>query len=425
LLLAPADWTRLQSVWGDNLWSNLAKMAAGRKHLSLQLLGGSHLGYARSARQWWGPVAAKLHELGLADRPTYFVSSNTHSIVNILSGTARRRRDEIIRFIREIGHPELVPELDLLEAGRSRSPWENWLYYAARSYFAGPEMAAERQLRAEKEEAVGIYSVDPNGPVDVGVQIIDLSKLDPANFDPRLRGAVDGHGRPNRDGLNADGIDPRVEGSDAVIININYPLGLGAYHILTQVGIALDEIVGIYILGKAAILNGRIGDVMISNVVYDEHSENTYWFNNCFGYEELTPYLVFGDLLDNQKAVTVKGTYLQNQGYLDFFYRENYTVVEMEAGPYLSAICEELFPRRYPQGEALNLEPAMPAPLDLGVLHYASDTPYTRAQTLGARGLSFFGMDSTYASTLAILRRIFDRERYRLSRQETMRSGRS
>ncbi|MEA2593901.1 MAG: hypothetical protein QOF01_370, partial [Thermomicrobiales bacterium] len=44
---------------------------------------------------------------------------------------------------------------------------------------------------------------------------------------------------------------------------------------------------------------------------------------------------------------------------------------------------------------------------DLGIIHYASDTPYTRAQTLGARGLSYYGMDSTYASTIAILRRVF------------------
>src|SRR5258708_39014344 len=44
-------------------------------------------------------------------------------------------------------------------------------------------------------------------------------------------------------------------------------------------------------------------------------------------------------------------------------------------------------------------------PFDFGVLHYASDTPYTQARTLGARGLSYYGLDSTYASSLAILRR--------------------
>jgi hypothetical protein len=46
----------------------------------------------------------------------------------------------------------------------------------------------------------------------------------------------------------------------------------------------------------------------------------------------------------------------------------------------------------------------------LGIIHYASDTPYTQARTLGARGLSYFGMDSTYAGSLAILRRILSLE---------------
>src|SRR5690606_21189169 len=114
----------------------------------------------------------------------------------------------------------------------------------------------------------------PTGPVDVGVQIIDLSKLDPYCFDKRLAG-----------------FDPTD--SDAVIININYPLGMGAFHIMSQVGVATDQLRGVYVLGKAATLNGRIGDIMLSDVVYDEHSGNTYWFDNCFGYEAVAPYLIF------------------------------------------------------------------------------------------------------------------------------------
>jgi len=49
-------------------------------------------------------------------------------------------------------------------------------------------------------------------------------------------------------------------------------------------------------------------------------------------------------------------------------------------------------------------------PLDFGIIHYASDTPFTQARTLGARGSSYFGMDSTYAASVAIPRRILARE---------------
>jgi hypothetical protein len=224
--------------------------------------------------------------------------------------------------------------------------------------------------------------------LDVGVQIIELNKLNPADLDPRIA-ALDGS----------------LPETDAIIININYPLGLAAYHILTQLAIATDRLRGVYVLGKAATLNARIGDVMISDSVYDEHSGNTYWFNNRFSSADLDRFLVYGSALDHQRAVTVKGTYLQNRGYLDFYYRENFTVVEMEAGPYLSALYEDTFMTHHPQNQNVNLTDI---PVDIGIIHYASDTPYTRAQTLGARGMSYYGMDSTYASTLAIVNRVFE-----------------
>lgn len=393
LLLQPADWQRLQAVWGDALWRNLGLVAEQRKRYLLQMIGGSYLGNARATHHWWLPAERVLHELGAAERPVFFVSSNTHSIVNVLSGTARRRKQELTEYIRSHGAAELKDELARLEVGTSRSNWENLLYFAARQYFSGPGRAHDRRERSGEERSIGIHHIDATGAIDVGIQVVDLSKLDASQFDPRLCGD---------DGVC---VDPR--GSDAIIVNVNYPLGLAAYNIMTQVGMTTDELHGVYILGKAATLNGRIGDVMISDVVYDEHSGNTYWFENAFSYADLAPYLEYGAALDNQKAVTVKGTFLQNEGYLDFFYRENYTVVEMEAGPYLNALYEDLYLRRYPSGEAINLQTHRPGALDLGIIHYASDTPYTRAQTLGARGLSYHGLDSTYASTVAILRRIF------------------
>jgi hypothetical protein len=47
---------------------------------------------------------------------------------------------------------------------------------------------------------------------------------------------------------------------------------------------------------------------------------------------------------------------------------------------------------------------------DVGLLHYASDTPYSRRQSLLSKSLSFFGVDSTYACAIAIVRRIFSQE---------------
>ena len=167
-------------------------------------------------------------------------------------------------------------------------------------------------------------------------------------------------------------------------------------------------------MGKAASLNGVVGDVIIPNVVYDEHSRNTYLFNNNFAASDVARFLTFGTVLDNQKAVSVLGTFLQNSNIMDVIYREGYTDIEMEAGPYLSAVYELFRPQRHPVNEIVDLHKL---PFDLGILHYVSDTPFSKGKNLGAGTMSYFGMDSTYAVSLSILRRIFEIETMRLKRK--------
>ncbi|MFN2290248.1 MAG: DUF6909 family protein, partial [Anaerolineae bacterium] len=120
------------------------------------------------------------------------------------------------------------------------------------------------------------------------------------------------------------------------------------------------------------------------------------------------PYLSQGSVFDNQKAVTVRGTFLQNRDFVGVFYQEGYTDIEMEAGPYLSGVYEDIYPNRYPVNEIVNL--FINAPYDIGVIHYASDTPYSRRQTLLSKSLSYFGVDASYAASIAILRRILGLE---------------
>ena len=69
-------------------------------------------------------------------------------------------------------------------------------------------------------------------------------------------------------------------------------------------------------------------------------------------------------------------------------------------------------PKRHPSNEIVNL---YGLPFDLGLIHYASDTPLSKGKNLGAGSLSYFGMDSSYAATLAILGRILSLEKLRLS----------
>jgi hypothetical protein len=386
------DWRRLREAWGGHFDANLAAIKRDECRIVLRLIGGSHLGYARNASRWWLPIAAALEGLGARDRPIYFVSSNAHSLVNVLTGVARQFEPEIVDWVAR-NDPELDAERRKLEAGHSRASRDNWLYYGARQVLdRHPDKERMRRRRAEMEAADGVRHIAARGTgVDSAAQVFKLSSLDPAAIDPRV-GVVDSR---------------KLAESAACVLNVDYPLGEAAYHILRQVAEQVAWVAGVYILGKAATLNADVGDVMIPNVVHNEHSGNTYWLNNCFTAADVQPNLVYGSALDNQRAVAVRGTFLQNRDYLDFYYRGRYTVVEMEAGPYLDACYEIGEPDRYPLGESVNMAQLH---FDLGIVHYASDTPYTQARTLGARGLSYRGMDSTYASAIAVARRILQRE---------------
>ncbi|HYU63219.1 MAG TPA: hypothetical protein VEN12_05505 [Verrucomicrobiae bacterium] len=389
---SPDDWRRLHEAWGDSFDANLAAIKREECRIVLRQIGGSHLGFARNASRWWLPVAAAMDELGARDASIYFVSSNAHSLVNVLTGVARRIEGEIIDWIGRSDR-DLDEERRKLEAGHSRASRQNWLYYGARQVFdVHPERERLRKWRAELEAANGVRHISAvDTGVDSAAQVFMLSKLDATTIDPRV-GVVDA---------------AKLRQSDACIINVDYPLGEAAYHILRQVAEQAAWVAGVYVLGKAATLNADVGDVMIPNAVYNEHSGNTYWLNNCFAAADVQPNLVYGSALDNQRAVTVRGTFLQNRDYLDFYYQGRYTVVEMEAGPYLDACYEIGQPDRYPVNESVNMAQVH---FDLGIVHYASDTPYTQARTLGARGLSYRGMDSTYASAIAVARRILQRE---------------
>jgi hypothetical protein len=385
------DWRRLEVIWGDSVWTNLLAIGRERKNFALRMLGGSHVGFVRATRKWWGPINKLLEDMRLGRRPVYFVSSNTHSLANLLSGTARRREDELVRFAVGGADPFLGEEYKKLKDGKSPGNIQNYLYYVAREYQRTPAGQGFARSRPVEEQERGIWYLGARHGLELDVQIFDLSKLRADDLDPRVR---------------VPGIE-RIGESRGVIINIDYPLGMAAYRVLREVLENLVQVKGIYVLGKAATLNGSIGDVMISNVVLDEHSQNTYWLDNCFSAADVSRNLVFGAVLDNQKAVSNKGTFLQNRAYLDFYYRANYSVVEMEAGPYLDAVYESLYMTRYPAGDNINFAKL---PFDLGVIHYASDTPYTRGKNLGAGSLSYYGMDSTYAATVAIARRILDHE---------------
>ncbi len=386
LHLSPDDWQRMHHIWKERLPSLLLQMARQRKRMSVTLLAGSHIDYRRATQRWWNRVN-EMAPFDLRERPLYFVSSNTHSLVNMLSGFAQAHEDRLLDYLEHQAPPQLKEEYRRIQRGDAPSDRNNFLYYVLKKYLQTEAGRDLLEARSRWEAEHGITRIPSQHTFDLEVQLIELKRLRRETIDPRLRDLP----------LEA------LTHSEAIILNIDYPLGFAAYHLLTRLAVNVGQLLGAYIIGKAATLNARIGDVLIPNVVYDEHSRNTYLFGNVFTAAHVRPHLVYGDVLDNQRALTVRGTFLQNDEYMRGFLERGYTDVEMEAGPYLSALYEFIRPRRYPTNELVNL---YPVPFEIGILHYASDTPMSKGRNLGSRNLSYYGMDPTYAATVAVLRRI-------------------
>ncbi len=387
---------RLDLVFDGGLWKTLRTICQQRKRLAVRMVGGAWNDLERASERWYESMARHV-EPDLSRRPIYFVSSNMHSLVNLLSGSALARQAEIIDYVQRSDSQLLRAEYEDITSDRVRSSLENFLYYAAKKYLSDPSSGAAAQIFGAEERASGMTTIHiPVGP-QVDAQAIELNKLRPERLDPRLR--------------DLPALD-RLARSDAVILNIEYPLGQAGFFLHRALARNVGELLGLYVMGKGATLTGRVGDILLCNIVSDERSATTYLMHNCFNAEDVERYLVYGTALDNQRAASARGTFLQNWGYLDSLHRAGNNLVEMEAGPYLEAFTELMLPERAPHGEMVNL---VGAPVDLGFVHYASDTPYSKGQTLGERNLSYFGMDSTYAAALAIARRILSAEVARLS----------
>ena len=222
------DWQHLAEIVGG-LPAFLQAIAAGEKDLRIRAVGGTHVGYARAVRRWWSVIHEALVADGLDQRPVYFVSSNTHSLVNLLSGVAARHEDEILAFVDAHGDAELRAEREAIRSGASRASWANFLYYAARAFFSRHPDATRLCIdRVAEESAVGIRWIPPSGAIDVAAQIIRLDTLDHARLDSRLQ----------------DADAARLRASAAVIVNIDYPLGLAAYRVLREVAEALEQLAG-------------------------------------------------------------------------------------------------------------------------------------------------------------------------------------
>ncbi|MFW6183325.1 MAG: DUF6909 family protein, partial [Chloroflexota bacterium] len=132
--VAVDDLDRLHRIWGAKLVTNLLHIAERDMNISVRLLSGSLTDYRRATRRWWQNVARTASEARFEDRPVYFVSSNTHSLANLLSGFALQQEDKLVEFIQSEGSLLLQQEYEDILARNVPSSRENFLYYTLKKY---------------------------------------------------------------------------------------------------------------------------------------------------------------------------------------------------------------------------------------------------------------------------------------------------
>ena len=384
----PAKWQDFTSALGSNWQKKLKYIYSSPFNLKIQLLAASWLNYTKSTQKWWKNIATNVAPaFHISHQEIYFVSSNTHSLMNIFTGFPLAHQFEIITDLK-INFPSLYKIWEQIKSKNSLLNPTDFIYFVSKHFLSNPEIKKEYQ---EFQKKLNIFNLPNPNYLDITSQIFPIKSLVKSKYlDPRIK--IKNH--------------LKLEKSNALILNIDYPLGFAAYHVLSEIMENVKTIKGVYILGKAAALNSEVGDIQIPRLVFDEHTQNSYLFNNCFN--NFFPYVNNqGSILTNQKAVSVFGTFLENKALLNFYFKNNITIIEMESGPYLSAISESCYDQQSPKNSIVDLNNC---PFDVGIINYASDNPYSSFQNLGDSQLGITGIEPVVLGSLAILQRIINLE---------------
>lgn len=381
------DWQNLCQSFGKNCSLRFTRIYNNHHNLRLRLLAGSWIDYTKTTQHWWKNIATSTIGLHLPHRPVYFVSSNTHSLLNLITGHALANQSNLLKLAKN-HHPDLDSLWQNIVSQESFLHQNDFLYYLSKYLVDDKKYQQDWQNLQNK---LNIISIPPTHYLNSTLQIFPLNSLTKSkNLDSRLKITK----------------SKTLANSNALIINIDYPLGFAAYHVLSEVLENINDVRGVYILGKAAILNSEIGDIQIPRLAFDEHTQNSYIFKNCFN-----SFFPFpnnqGSILTNQKSVSVLSAFLENEALMSKYSENNLTVIEMEAGPYLNAVTEACYDQQTPRNTVIDLNSA---PFDLGIINYTSDTPYSKAKNLGAGSLNLNGLEPVYLGSLAILQRIINLE---------------
>lgn len=301
---------------------------------------------------WADCIKQTLKDAQLLKRPIHIISANMHSVLNSMYAK------------------DALPE----EAEK----------YQGFELFRLLSNADSKDLQNKVKDFAtenGLISIDDTSGTNIDVQIIDTDKI---NFNVSAFQKVHS--------LN----------ENPVIIVMDYAFGEQAFETMDELlkpykegenKIHLD-VKSISIMGKAGILKGGKGDIMIPTSHIFEGTADNYPFDNELSKEDLEG---FGVEVYDGAMITVLGTSLQNRDLLKFFHESTWNVIglEMEGAHYQKAI-----------QSASKIRGNISENVKVRYAYYASDNPIETGATLASGGLGMTGVVPTYAITQKILEQI-------------------
>lgn len=307
------------------------------------------VGHHYFGEKWANHVKKVLGDNNLLNRPLHIISANMHSVKNMI-------------FANDALKKKATKEVD---------------------YTLYEEISSKKELRDKVLDyaiSKDMIYVDDNSGSNIDVQLIDLSKVDLKNT------------------LFANS---GYKGDDVLMV-FDYAFGEQAFEIMDELlrpfeygeNVYTMNVKSVSIMGKAGILTGGKGDIMIPTSHIFEGTADNYPFENALKLED------FAD--DELKAfegsmITVLGTSLQNKDILTYFMTTSWKSIglEMEGAHYQKAI-----------QVASKIRKHISEDLFVMYAYYASDNPLETGSTLSSGGLGLTGVKPTYLITLKILEKI-------------------
>ena len=301
---------------------------------------------------WANNIKTILKQNGLLERPIHIISANMHSVMNsIFAHQALKNKDTSDFAVFE----------ELSKAGND----------------AGRSKVEDLAMKN------GMIAIPDTSGTNIDVQIFDTAAID----------------------FSKTSFPETSFGEDKpVIIVMDYAFGEQAYETIDELLKPFKEaksktflkVESVSIMGKAGILEGNKGDIMIPSAHINEGTGDNYPFEN-----ELKAEMFEGQGIPvyTGPMVSVLGTSLQNRDLLKFFNESTWGVIglEMEGAYYQKAI-----------QSASKIRKSINPNVKVRYAYYASDNPLETGSTLASGGLGTSGVKPTYLITIRILEQIFN-----------------